>query len=213
MSDLYSEAIQEQWNNIRRLYMTFERENPIILYDLQEKKLYAFPYKKFKAELSEKSQASSDDSLPNKIGRRCRGDGSQWVDHKDARLGAALAYYSIFSIGPLILIAVAIAGLLFGQDAVRGEVSNTLRGMLGDQHPLPTFDLGEHVDVLAALQLTHDFGAILVEITNGTVVPTNQTDCDALPIIRRMIWKRADTHASLEFRSRSFGPSCSACVC
>src|SRR5437868_3425887 len=32
--------------------------------------------------------------------------GKQWVDHKDARLGAALAYYSVFSIGPLILIAV-----------------------------------------------------------------------------------------------------------
>jgi membrane protein len=54
------------------------------------------------------------------------------MDHKDARLGAALAYYSVFSIGPVIVIAVAVAGLLFGQDAVRGEVSNTLRGMLGD---------------------------------------------------------------------------------
>src|SRR5205823_6040993 len=48
--------------------------------------------------------------------------GIQWLGHKDARLGAALAYYSVFSIGPLIVIAVAIAGLLFGQDAVRGEV-------------------------------------------------------------------------------------------
>ncbi len=38
----------------------------------------------------------------------------------DARLGAALAYYSVFSLGPLIVIAVAIAGLLFGHDAVRG---------------------------------------------------------------------------------------------
>jgi membrane protein len=55
-----------------------------------------------------------------------------WVRHKDARLGAALAYYSIFSIGPLILIAIAVAGLLFGQDAVRGEVSAQVRGLLGD---------------------------------------------------------------------------------
>jgi hypothetical protein len=38
----------------------------------------------------------------------------QWVGHKDARLGAALSYYSVFSIGPLILIAIAVAGLLFG---------------------------------------------------------------------------------------------------
>src|SRR4051794_30581948 len=35
---------------------------------------------------------------------------SRWSEHKDARLGAALAYYSIFSIGPLIVIAITIAG-------------------------------------------------------------------------------------------------------
>ena len=58
--------------------------------------------------------------------------GSKWVEHKDARLGAALAYYSIFSIGPLIVIAIAVAGLIFGQDAVRGEVSAQIRGLLGD---------------------------------------------------------------------------------
>jgi len=58
--------------------------------------------------------------------------GAQWLSHKDARLGAALAYYSVFSIGPLIVIAIAVAGLLFGQDAVRGEVTDTLKGVLGD---------------------------------------------------------------------------------
>jgi membrane protein len=58
--------------------------------------------------------------------------GTQWVSHKDARLGAALAYYSVFSIGPLIVIAIAVAGLLFGQDAVRGQVTDTLKGLLGD---------------------------------------------------------------------------------
>jgi len=58
--------------------------------------------------------------------------GMQWVEHKDARLGAALSYYSVFSIGPLILIAISVAGLLFGQEAVRGEVTGGLRGLLGD---------------------------------------------------------------------------------
>ena len=57
---------------------------------------------------------------------------SSWSDHKAARLGAALAYYSVFSIGPLMLIAIAIAGLIFGQDAVRGEVSAQLKGLLGN---------------------------------------------------------------------------------
>jgi membrane protein len=55
-----------------------------------------------------------------------------WSSHKDARLGAALAYYSVFSIGPLILIAIAVAGFAFGQDAVRNEVAGQMRSLLGD---------------------------------------------------------------------------------
>src|SRR3974377_884910 len=58
MSDPYFNAIQEQWPNIRGLYMTCGSKKPIILYDLQENKIYAYPYKEFKAELSKKSQAS-----------------------------------------------------------------------------------------------------------------------------------------------------------
>jgi membrane protein len=57
---------------------------------------------------------------------------ANWAAHKDARQGAALAYYSVFSLGPLMVIAIAIAGLVFGQDAVRGEVGLQLKGLLGD---------------------------------------------------------------------------------
>jgi membrane protein len=56
----------------------------------------------------------------------------QWSEHKDARLGAALAYYSIFSIGPLIVIAIAIAGLVVGAEAVQAQVVGALHGLLGD---------------------------------------------------------------------------------
>jgi len=56
---------------------------------------------------------------------------ASWSNHKAARLGAALAYYSIFSLGPLIVIAVAVAGLTFRQDAVRGEISVQLQDLLG----------------------------------------------------------------------------------
>jgi membrane protein len=56
---------------------------------------------------------------------------ANWIAHKDARIGAALAYYSIFSVGPLIVIAISVAGLLFGEEAVRGEVSGQVQGLLG----------------------------------------------------------------------------------
>jgi membrane protein len=57
---------------------------------------------------------------------------ASWSKHKAARLGAALAYYSIFSLGPLLVIAVAVAGLTFQQEAARGEVGTQLRALLGD---------------------------------------------------------------------------------
>jgi hypothetical protein len=57
---------------------------------------------------------------------------ANWSAHKDARQGAALAYYSVFSLGPLMVIAIAIAGLVFGQEAVRGEVGAQLQGLLGE---------------------------------------------------------------------------------
>jgi membrane protein len=55
-----------------------------------------------------------------------------WSRHRDARQGAALAYYSVFSIGPVIVIAIAVAGLAFGREAVNGEVAASIKGMLGD---------------------------------------------------------------------------------
>jgi hypothetical protein len=58
MSDPYFEAIQEQWPKILKLYEAFRKYKPIMLYDVQESKVYAYPYKEFRAELSTRSQAS-----------------------------------------------------------------------------------------------------------------------------------------------------------
>ena len=45
--------------------------------------------------------------------------------------GAALSYYSVFSMAPLLLVVISIAGLVFGEDAVRGEVFGQLQSLLG----------------------------------------------------------------------------------
>jgi membrane protein len=55
-----------------------------------------------------------------------------WSDHKDSRQGAALAYYSVFSLGPIIIIAIAVAGFFFGGEAVNGQVASSIKDMLGD---------------------------------------------------------------------------------
>lgn len=56
-----------------------------------------------------------------------------WSHDKGQRLGAALAYYSIFSIGPLVIVFLAISGFFFGEQALRGELFGQLRGLLGDE--------------------------------------------------------------------------------
>lgn len=54
-----------------------------------------------------------------------------WFDDRAPTLGAALAYYTLFSIAPLLLIVVSIAGLLFGEQAARGELFTELHALLG----------------------------------------------------------------------------------
>jgi membrane protein len=57
--------------------------------------------------------------------------GHQWVSDRAPRLAAALAYYTILSLAPLLVISTAIAGLIFGEEAARGEIVNQLRGLIG----------------------------------------------------------------------------------
>lgn len=57
----------------------------------------------------------------------------EFSEDKVPRLGAALSYYTIFSIGPLLLIAVAMAGLFFGQEAARGQISGELGKLFGPE--------------------------------------------------------------------------------
>jgi len=54
-----------------------------------------------------------------------------WQDDYAASMGAAIAFYTVFSIAPLLLIIIAVAGFIWGEDAVRGEIIGQLGGMVG----------------------------------------------------------------------------------
>ena len=56
-----------------------------------------------------------------------------WSDDCAPSMGAAPADYSVFSMVPLLVIVIAIAGLAFGPEAARGEVFGQLRGLMGDE--------------------------------------------------------------------------------
>ena len=57
----------------------------------------------------------------------------QWLEQQDAQAGAALAYYSIFSIGPLIAVAISVASLVFARQGMQAEVATEIKGLAGRQ--------------------------------------------------------------------------------
>src|ERR1700680_1209127 len=59
--------------------------------------------------------------------------GSQWLEDKAPRLGAALAYYTIFSIAPLLVIVIAVAGFVFGPEAAQGQLLGEIESLVGEQ--------------------------------------------------------------------------------
>jgi membrane protein len=56
---------------------------------------------------------------------------SKWNEHKAVRLGAALAYFSMFAIAPVLIIAIAIAGLVYGREATQGNIVRSISSVVG----------------------------------------------------------------------------------
>ncbi len=54
-----------------------------------------------------------------------------WLDDYAPSMGAALSYYTVFSLAPLLVIVISVAGLVFGADAVRGAVFAQIDGLMG----------------------------------------------------------------------------------
>ncbi|WBS04710.1 YihY/virulence factor BrkB family protein [Pseudoduganella sp. SL102] len=57
----------------------------------------------------------------------------EWFDHRGSSKGAALAFYTLFSLAPILVLVIAIAGIFYGKEAAQGELFAQLRGMVGAQ--------------------------------------------------------------------------------
>ena len=66
-----------------------------------------------------------------------------WASDDVPRLGASLAYYTLFSIAPVLIIVIAIAGFVFGAEAVRGEIVGQIEGFMGKDGAKVVQDLVE----------------------------------------------------------------------
>jgi membrane protein len=54
-----------------------------------------------------------------------------WWNDNVPRLGASLAYYTLFALAPILVVAIAIGGLVFGPEAIRGEIVGQIQGLIG----------------------------------------------------------------------------------
>jgi membrane protein len=58
---------------------------------------------------------------------------NKWVDDEVPRLGASLAFYTVFSLAPILIIAIAVVGIIFGESTIQQKVLQTFHNLLGQQ--------------------------------------------------------------------------------
>jgi membrane protein len=56
-----------------------------------------------------------------------------WSDDNASRLAAALAFYTLLSLAPLLVLSVATAGMIFGQEAARGQIASEIGRVVGSE--------------------------------------------------------------------------------
>ena len=69
-----------------------------------------------------------------------------WLDDYAPSMGAALAFYTLFSLAPLLLIVVSVAGMAFGEEAARGEITHQLQSLMGARTAASVQDVLVSVD-------------------------------------------------------------------
>jgi len=87
----------------------------------------------------------------------------EWSADKAPRLGAALSYYTVFSLAPVLIVAVAVAALFLGADAAEGKIVEQLRGLLGR-------DAATAVQTMLANASRHEGGGLATVIGVGTLL-------------------------------------------
>jgi membrane protein len=58
---------------------------------------------------------------------------SQWIEDQPFQLASSLSYYTLFSLAPLLIIAISVAGLAFGREAAQNRIVETMQGMVGEE--------------------------------------------------------------------------------
>ena len=128
---------------------------------------------------------------------------SSWVDDYAQSMGAALAYYTMFSIAPFLLIVISVAGLIFGVEAARGEIVAQLEGLMGRESAEAVQSLLESASRPAESVTATVVGGILLLVGATSVFAELQDALDR--IWRAPKRKKSGLWTLLRARLLSFG--------
>src|SRR5688500_8389989 len=105
---------------------------------------------------------------------------NSWVEDYVPSMGAALSYYTLFSIAPLLLIVIAVAGLAFGDEAARGEIFGQLAGLIGEEGAKGVEGLVQAADEPKEGMLSTVIGVVVLIIGATTVFGELQNTLDRI---------------------------------
>ncbi|MCD9119650.1 YihY/virulence factor BrkB family protein [Cupriavidus sp. UGS-1] len=105
---------------------------------------------------------------------------SAWIDDYAPSMGAAIAYYTVFSVAPLLLIVISVAGVVFGAEAARGAIVTELQGFIGTEGAKAIEDMLAAVSEPATSTLTTLAGLVTLLIGATTVFAELQSALDRI---------------------------------
>ena len=106
---------------------------------------------------------------------------TKWIDDDPFLLASSLSYYTLFSLTPLLIIAIAVAGFVFGQDAAQNQIVETIGGMIGPESAQAIQGMIENAsDKPRTGVISTVLGAVTLLIGAGGVVGQLQTSLNEI---------------------------------
>ena len=100
----------------------------------------------------------------NKIGFLLKETFKGFIEDNGIKLSAALSYYTVFSLPPLLIIIISLSGIFFGADAVRGEIYGQINGLVGSDAALQIQETIKNVELSNSSTFAQTIGLIILLI-------------------------------------------------
>ena len=92
-----------------------------------------------------------------------------WIDDRASSMGAALAFYALFSVAPVLMIAITISGVFFGEEAAHGEVVAHIGMLIGNEEAAAIQSIIKNASNPASGTVAMTLGILTLIITASTV--------------------------------------------